>query len=142
MGLNKLAFHLKLYYCNCLVHLAVNICIGKVILALSVMQLKAVAGVILVGIKSKLEKWKKIDTITVFQNIKVSISCRETQNCGDAGKLASSCSHPYYIVIAPLNINAMVMHKSIHAQMRPRASVIDISYNVKVIHNKAGNGIG
>ena len=49
----------------------------------------------------------------------------------------SACSpHPYNIMVSPLNIHRVVFHQSIHDNVRPGPPVINIPYNMQMIHYK------
>ena len=94
------------------------------------------AWVILIGFHGIGGQRKHVDPIAVLQNIQVSIADTVSYYCGNAGSLSHCRPHPHNIMVSPLNIKRMVFHQPVHNKMRPRASVKNISQNVKMIHNQ------
>lgn len=64
------------------------------------------------------------------------------QDIGDAGSIAGSRTHPEDVVIAPLDIQGMVMHERIHDLVGMSAAVVNIADNVQVVDGQPFDEIG
>ena len=62
------------------------------------------ARVITIHFESEGGKGHQVDTITLFQCGKIGVAQTQSQNITDTGIIASGCTHPQDIVVAPLDI--------------------------------------
>ena len=97
---------------------------------------KNLARIILICFHDKGRQRQHIDAVSILQNIQISITDTVSDHSCDAGFLPRSSSHPHNIMISPLNIQRVILHQTIHDKMWSRTSVIDISQNMKMIHNQ------
>lgn len=65
-----------------------------------------------------------------LQNIQVSVAGTDTDDIGNAARLACGSAHPQNIVVAPLDVHGVVAHELVHDLVRARASVEDISHDM------------
>ena len=100
------------------------------------MNFKNFTGIIPVYFHGKSSQRHHVDSVSIFQNIKISIADAVADHCCHAGSLPYSRAHPHHIMISPLDIKGMIIHKAVHNKMRSRASVINISQNMKMIYNQ------
>ena len=135
VSVDKLSFQLELNDRNCLMHLLTQFFFQCIIIGSS-LHLKCITRIIFVNFHGKSSERKHIDSITVFKNIKIAISNTVTQYRCNTCTLSDSSSHPYNIMISPLNIKGMVIHQTIHNKMRTRSTVKNITKNMQMIHNK------
>ena len=103
------------------------------------LQLKAGTGILSVCIHCKGCQRKKIDSVTVLQNVKISVTGADANHIGNAPSLPCCRPHPQDIMVSPLNIHGMMGHQLIHNQMRPRSPIVNISQNMQMIHNQPLN---
>ena len=136
VSVDKLSLQLELNDRKCLMHLLTQFFFQCIIIGSSI-HLKCITRIIFINFHGKSSEWKHIDSITVFKNIKITISNTVAQYRCNTCTLSDGSSHPYNIMISPLNIERMVIHQTIHNKMRTRSTVKNITENVKVIHNKA-----
>ena len=97
---------------------------------------KGIAVYILISLHGKGGKRDQIDTVAVLQGIQAAISCCDTDDCRNTGKMSAGSPHPHDIMISPLDIHRMILHQRIHDNMGTRTSVINIPYNMQMIDNQ------
>ena len=100
------------------------------------LQSKALARIIRIGRNGKGRQRKQIDPISILQNVKIPISCTDTDHIRNTASLSGRSSHPQHVMISPLNIHTVVFHKLFHNNMRTRTSVINIPDNMQMIHDQ------
>ena len=103
---------------------------------------KAGTGVVAVMLHGIGCERQHVDPVAVLQYVQISVSGTYSYDVAHAGYASDSCTHPQYVMIAPLYVYGMVVHKGIHYQMRSGASVVYIADDVEMIHNKALNKLG
>ena len=64
------------------------------------------------------------------------------QDIGDAGGIAGSGPHPKDVVVAPLDVQGMMVHEGIHNLIGMSAAVVNIADDVQVIDSQAFDEIG
>ncbi len=97
------------------------------------------AGIILIHVQGKSGQWKQIDSVAILQDVKISIAGADSRDGGDAGKLACCRSHPDHVMVSPLDIQRVILHKLIHNEMRTRTAVVNIPQNMQMIHYQTLN---
>ena len=134
----NLRFQFELDYRNRLVHLRnqpqclfVVIGIGKVHL-----RSKDGARIIRIGIHCESSQRQQVDAVAVFQCRQVGIAHGHTDNVRYAGVIARCGAHPQYVMVAPLNVEVMVVAKRIHDDMRTRTTVVNIAHDVQRVDCK------
>ena len=114
MALDDLAFHLKLYHRDRLMHFRHQSRIYHVIdILIQNMWFKPGTWVIPVCRGRKHRKRTQINSITIFQHIKAVITDGDPQHITHTGQVASCRSHPGDIMISPLDIYVMEIHQFI-----------------------------
>ena len=76
----------------------------------------------------------QVDAVAVLQHSVVMISQRGLEHRADADGAARSGTHPYYIVVAPLDIHIVVAHKQIEDDIRAWAAVEQVAHDVQLVH--------
>ena len=97
---------------------------------------KARTRVTPINLCSKHGKRAKVDPIAILQRIKTVIAGSYSKYIGNTSLITTGCSHPVYIMIAPLNVNIMEVHDFFHNKIRSWASVKNVTYNMKRIDCK------
>ena len=63
----------------------------------------------------------------------------DADRAGHARRLAGRSAHPEHIVVAPLDIEGMVIHQAVHDFIRLRTAVKDVADDVEMINNEPLN---
>ena len=100
---------------------------------------KAFARIIAVRLESKGGKRKHIDAVAVLQHIEIAVVEADADRAGHARRLAGRSAHPEHIVVAPLDIEGMVIHQAVHDFIRLRTAVKDVADDVEMINNEPLN---
>ena len=132
---DKLSLQLELNDRNRFVHLLAEFFFQCIIIR-STFHLKSTARIIFVNFHGKGCKRQHIDSITILKNVKIAITNAVAKYRRNTCPLSHSCSHPYNIMISPLDIKGVIFHQTVHNKMRSRSTVKNIPENMKMIHNK------
>ena len=100
------------------------------------MWLEAGTWVIAIHLLRIHRKRTQIDAIAVLEHIEGVIGGGDAENACDAGRITTGGTHPLGIMIPPLDIHIMEAHQLLHDLVRMRASVEDITDDVKVIDDE------
>ena len=92
-----------------------------------------VARIIAVHIHCERGQRKEVDAVAVFQRRQITETQAHTDHIGNTSQVTGSRSHPQHIVVAPLDIEMVVIAKGIHDDMGTRATIVDIAYHVQCI---------
>ena len=76
----------------------------------------------------------QVDAVAVLQHSVVMISQRGLEHRADADGAARSGTHPYHIVVAPLDIHIVVAHEQIQNDVRAWAAVEQVAHDVQLVH--------
>ena len=74
------------------------------------------------------------DAVAVFQNFPVVVPHVVADHVNDTGNAAHGRPHPQHIVVAPLDVYGVVLHKLIHDLMGVGPPVINVTHNVQVVY--------
>ena len=91
------------------------------------------AGIVAIGFHGERDERHEIDSVAVFESLHVAVAQRYPQHVGDAGIVAGGGAHPEGIVVAPLDIEILVLRQRVHYQMCARPAVIDIAKDVELV---------
>ena len=91
------------------------------------------AGIVAIGFHGERDERHEIDSVAVFESLHVAVAQRYPQDIGDAGIVAGGRAHPEGVVVAPLDIEILVLCQRVHYQMSAGAAVIDIAQNVELV---------
>ena len=138
---NQLTFQFQLNHCNRLMHLHIKAEILGIVIRV-IADGKDTAVCMLIGFQCKGCQRDKINTIPLFQRVQIAVSCSNTNHCCNTCCASAGSTHPRDIMISPLHINRMIIHQSIHDNMRSRSSVKNITDNMQMIHHKTLDQIG
>ena len=121
-----------------LVHLQVDLDLLRIIGAGS-LQLEHGAGVIRVGRGGVAGQRQHVDAVAILQDIHVAVAGADADDVADAAQLSCCRSHPENIVIAPLDVQGVVLHQLVHNNMGAWAAVKDIAHDMQMVHNQPLN---
>ena len=107
--------------------------------AARILDLEAAARIILVCLQGKGSQRQKIDAVPVLQRVQISIAGTDADHIGDAAQLAGRSAHPHEVMIAPLNIEAVVLHQLVHDVVGPASPVVDIAEDMQMIDRQLRN---
>ena len=127
------SFQLKLDDRNRLVHLGDQTQSLLIVIGVGKIHLRHKDGTRIIGISIHGESCqrKQINSITVFKSTQIAVAHGHTDHVGYATVIAGSGAHPQNIVIAPLNIEIMIIAQGIHNDMRSRSAIVDVAYDMK-----------
>ena len=86
--------------------------------------------IVTVSLQRKGHKGQHVDTVSVLQDIQIAIPQAEADHCSDTRLLSGSSPHPEHVVIAPLDIQRMIIHQTVNDPVRLRSPVKNISNNM------------
>ena len=102
-----------------------------------IFQDKTLTRIIFIRIHRKGCKRHHIDSVSVLDQIQITIPYTGPDHRCDTCKLSGCSTHPDHIVVSPLNVKRMVLLQTIHDQIRRRSTVIHITQNMQVIDNQS-----
>ena len=94
------------------------------------------ARVVLVSLHSKCGERYEVDSIAVFECCHIAVTQCYADNITDTGIIACGCSHPEYVVVAPLYVPTVVIAECVHDDMGARSTVVDIAKDMQLVDNK------
>ena len=132
---DHLGFELELYDGDGLVHLRDEAACLLVVRGVVLVEARAeeVAGVAGVGLHGEGGQGHEVDAVAVLEGLHVAVAQRETQDVGDAAVVAGSGTHPQGVVVAPLDVEAMVLAEAVHDDVGAGAAVEDVAEDVELI---------
>ena len=95
-------------------------------------------GSLVVLLGKKLEATQG-DAVAALQDADVVVAHVVSHHVRDAGLIARSRAHPEHIVVAPLDVERVVVHEQLYDFIGVRAAVKEIADNVQVIHREPFN---
>ena len=95
-------------------------------------------GSLVVLLGKKLEATQG-DTVAALQDADVVVAHIVSHHVRDAGLIARSRAHPEHIVVAPLDVERVVVHEQLYDFIGIRTAVKEIADNVQVIHREPFN---
>ena len=131
---DKLAFQLELDNRDSLMNAHVHVFLAAGFLL--AFCLEACTRIIPISIYRKLSKGYQIDAVAFLENVKITVSGLDPDNICNARKLTAGCAHPLDIMIAPLNVKAVVSHQRVHDLIRSVSSVVNIAENMQMINDE------
>ena len=144
MALHPLAFQLELQDGGGLVHA----CVEGQVLAEGVgaaLDGEGVEIALAVFVDREAHERDQVDAVAVFEDVQVRVAGGQAEDRGDAERMAAGGADPYDVVVAPLDIQRVVVHQVLHDEMWPGTSVIDVADEVQVVDGQAddhgGEGI-
>ena len=81
------------------------------------------------------------DAVTGLDHVQIVVVDGVCQHCGYQGPGAGGGAHPQNIVVAPLNIHAMVVQNAVHNNICPGATVKNIAHDVQMVNSEPLNDL-
>ena len=139
---DSLSFDLELYDRDHLVHLGREIRRDRVIfVCFKYIRSEVLARIVLVYKLCQRRERTQVETVSYFEHVEVVIADIYPYHSRYAWSVSACSAHPQYIVVAPLNVYAPVLHQVVHDDMGLRASVEDVSDDVKPVDGKVADGL-
>ena len=143
MSLDNLSFEFELAYSNSLVHPRCKILVYRIeLVEVEHLRSEFFAVVISVSVLGKCCKRSQVEPIADFEHIEVVVADVHSQEVTDAGPVSGRGSHPYDIVIAPLEIYILVLHEVIEDIIRMSSPVKDIAYDMQFVDSEPRYRLG
>ena len=76
------------------------------------------------------------DAVTCLQNLEVVVVDGVGEHGGHQGTTAGSGAHPENVVVAPLDIHAVIVQERVHDDVRPGTAVKDVADDVHMVHGQ------
>ena len=142
MFLEQLSLHLKLDNADSLMHLSVKaeLFFGETIL-MGIFGYELSARIVLVGLHCESCEWNKVDAISILECSHIAISQCYPDDIANTSIVSGGSAHPQHIVIAPLNVPAVVAAESVHNDVGSGTTVVDITENMQLVDNQSLNDI-
>ena len=78
----------------------------------------------------------QVDAVAVLQHPVVMVGQRSLKYGADADRTAGGSTHPYHVMVAPLDIHVMVAHQQIQNNVRAGAAVKQVAHDMQLIHRQ------
>ena len=98
---------------------------------------KAVNVAVLIYLVGKDGQGAQGDAVACLNHFQVVVVDGVGQHGGHQGAGAGGGAHPENVVVAPLDVHAVVVQQRVHDDVSPGTAVKDIAYNVHVVHGHA-----
>ena len=92
---------------------------------------KAFARIVRISFKCKYRKRTHINSVTVLKTVKVWILGGNSKYIRNTSQTARSGTHPLNIMVAPLNIDTVVLRQCVKNYIGSRTTVKNIAYNMQ-----------
>ena len=93
--------------------------------------LEAFAGIIRVLLDGKGQQRPQADAVADLKRVQVIVAGAETDHICNAGLIAAGSAHPENVVVAPLDVNAVIILQNIKHLVRARSPVKKIADDVQ-----------
>ena len=101
------------------------------------LHLKTVDVAVLVYLVGKDRQRPQRDAVARLDDFQIVVAQRVGQYGGHQGAGAGGGPHPQHVVVAPLDIHAVVVHQRVQNDVRPRTTVKDIAHQMKMVHRQS-----
>ena len=132
MTTNDLTFEFELDDGDGLVHLGHQLSRTlQTRIVVEVLGLPDGARVIAIDLHSEVGERQKIDAVTLFKCLDIGITDRDAEHRCNESEVAGSCSHPFDVVVAPLDVEIVVARECVHDFPSTGTTIEDVAYNVE-----------
>ena len=100
------------------------------------------ARIVLVGFHGERGQRQEADPVTVAQRFHVAVAQRAAHHVGDAGLAPGGRAHPQDVVVAPLDVDLMMLHQVVKNEVRPRPTVVNVTDDVQLLDGQALDQFG
>ena len=91
------------------------------------------ARVVLIRLERERRERQDVDAVSVFQYGQVAVPRAVAHHVRDAPALPERGAHPHDVVVAPLNVEGVIVRQGVHDGIRMRTAVVNIADDVQVI---------
>ena len=131
MTADELAFQLEHHHRDRLVHLGCQRGIDRVELVfVQYVRHEALARVVRVGGCREHGQRTQVNAVPVLQAVKTVVADGDTQHAHEAHRVAAHRTNPGNVVIAPLDVNVVVLHQLVQNTVGTRTAVKNITDNM------------
>ena len=96
------------------------------------------AGVVSIRLSmANVAKRQEVDAIAVLKGCQVAVAHAHADHVGDAPRVAGGGPHPEDVVVAPLDVEVMVVAKRVHDDVGARPAVVDVADDVQQVDRQA-----
>ena len=104
-----------------------------------IVYLESFARVSTICVERKRSEREKVDRVILFERLDIGITDGNTNYGSNQRPIAGCCSHPFDIVVAPLDVKIVVIAKVIHDMSGSRPTVEDIAHNMEAVNHEMVN---
>ena len=94
---------------------------------------QVILAVVLVGQPLEMPQ---VDAVDIFQHPVVIVGQGGLDHGGGADGAAGGGPHPHHVVVAPLDVHAVVAHQQVQDDVGPGAPVKQVPHNVELVHRQ------
>ena len=100
------------------------------------------AGVFAIGVHREGSQRQQVDAIAILQGRQVAKTQAHADHIGHTGSVARRRTNPQQVVVAPLDVEVMVVAQDVHDQVRTRSSVVNIANDVQQVDGQPLDQVG
>ena len=98
-------------------------------------------GVVSVGLHGKGSERHHIDAVALFEGARIGIAQRQAKNAGYAAQVARRSTHPEDVVVAPLDVQMVIVAQRVHDEVGSGTAVVDVAKDVETVDSKTLNEV-
>ncbi len=95
------------------------------------------AGVVSIDFHGECRQGQEVDAIAVLKGCQIAVAHAHADHVGDAPRVAGGGPHPEDVVVAPLDVEVMVVAKRVHDDVGARPAVVDVADDVQQVDRQA-----
>ena len=138
MTTNDLTFEFELDDGDGLVHLGHQLSRTlQTRIVVEVLGLPDGARVIAIDLHGEVGERQKIDAVTFLERLDIGITDRDAEHRCNECEVACSGSHPFDVVVAPLDVEIVVARECVHDFPSSGTTIEDVAYNVERVDDEA-----
>ena len=137
MATDDLSFELELDDGDGLVHLGHELCgTLETRVVVEILGLPKSAGVVAIDFHGEVGEGEQVDAIAFLKGLDVGVAYRYAEHGGDECEVAGGCTHPFDVVVAPLQVEVVVTREGVHDLPGSRTTVEDIADDVELVDDE------
>ena len=94
-------------------------------------------GAVFVRLHGKGCQRHHVDAVALLKCLRVGVAQRKAQHACNTGLVSSGGSHPQNVVVAPLDVQMMVVAERVHNQVGTWSAVINVAEDVQTVDGQA-----
>ena len=138
----SLSFNLELAYGYCLVHSCHKLLVHRIVfVCFYCLRPECCTRVIGINLLCHGCQRSQVNSVSHLHHVKVVVFDVYSQHIGNACPASRCRTHPENVVIAPLEINIVIVHEIIHNLVGSSTSVPNVSYYMESVNSQTADNI-